>query len=147
MPTGLHSIKMALPIEEIWEFVSKVENWAPLVPGYINHTVLNENQVTWKFKGDLGLMKKKIELIVDIIEWKGPSKVTFDLTGLNEPFTGSGYFLAEAIDPRNTKMTGFLDITASGYKAPIANSLLKTFVPQMAEELAEAIALELKKKH
>ena len=92
-------------------------------------------------------MKKKIELIVDIIEWKGPSKVTFDLTGLNEPFAGSGYFLAEAIDPRNTKMTGFLDITATGYKAPIANSLLKTFVPQMTEDLAEAIVLELKKKH
>ncbi len=32
----------------------------------------------WEFKSDLGLMKKKIKLEVNILEWIEPDKVTFN---------------------------------------------------------------------
>ncbi|WP_057912868.1 CoxG family protein [Peribacillus muralis] len=143
MSEGLHSIKLPVSIETVWDFVSVIDRWAPLVPGYINHEMIGDGTLLWEFKGDLGLMKKKIKLEVTIVEWNEPDKVTFKLRGLNEKFDGYGYFLAEQYGMSETKMTGCLAIMAKGAKAPIANALLKTYVPQMTIEFSEAIAKNL----
>ncbi|WP_412850212.1 hypothetical protein [Brevibacillus invocatus] len=50
----------------IWEFVSVMDKWAPLVPGYISHEIINDRQSTWTFMGDIGIMKKKVSLKIDI---------------------------------------------------------------------------------
>ena len=140
MPAGTHSIEIDVPIQKIWEFIEDMNKWAPLVPGYIEHQILNERQSTWKFKGDIGIMQKTVSLKIDITEWIAPTKVTFDLKGISENFTGNGYFEAEAISDTKTKMTGNLDITAGGLMGPMINAVLKNFVPKTAEELSEAIA-------
>jgi carbon monoxide dehydrogenase subunit G len=143
MPRGEHSIVIDLPIQEVWEFVSVMDKWAPLVPGYIQHQILSERQSTWEFTGDLGIMKKKIKMQVDVTEWKEPNKVTFNLTGLNDNFSGEGFFEAEMVDEFSTITTGCLDITQKGMLAAIVNPVLKSFVPETATELTEAIANEL----
>ncbi|MFF2289888.1 CoxG family protein [Peribacillus butanolivorans] len=143
MSEGLHSIMLPVSIENVWGFVSVIDLWAPLVPGYISHEIINDEKLVWEFKSDLGLMKKKIKLEVDILEWNEPNKVTFKLRGLNEKFDGYGYFFAEQIGKGQTKMTGCLAIMAKGAKAPIVNALLKSYVPQMTVEFSEAIAQNL----
>ncbi|HEY4553607.1 MAG TPA: SRPBCC family protein [Bacillaceae bacterium] len=140
MPSGTYTKELDLSIERVWNFVKDMDNWAPLVPGYMEHEILSDTQSTWTFKGDIGIMKKTVKLQVDITEWKEPSLVTFDLTGLNENFSGNGYFKAEAITEKQTSMTGNLDITANGMMGPMINTILKSFVPKTAEELTEAIA-------
>lgn len=140
MPQGIHDIELDLPISTIWEFVSVMDKWAPLVPGYISHEIINDRQSTWTFMGDIGIMKKKVSLKIDITEWIEPSTVKFNLTGINENFAGEGYFLAEALGEQRTKMTGSLDITAKGVMGPMINTILKTFVPKTTTDLAEAIA-------
>lgn len=140
MPQGIHHIELDLAISKLWEFVSVLENWIPLVPGYISHEIINDRQVNWTFVGDIGIMKKTISLQADITEWNEPTEVRFTLTGLNENFTGEGFFKARALGERRTQMTGSLDITAKGLKAPMVNSILKSHVPQLTTELAEAIA-------
>ena len=140
MPSGTYSKDLNLPIHSIWNFVSDMDKWAPLVPGYIDHEILNDKQSTWTFKGDIGIMQKTVKLQIDITEWKEPTLVTFDLTGLNENFSGNGYFEAESLSESTTKMTGNLDITAKGMMGPMINGILKSFVPKTAEDLTEAIA-------
>ncbi|QTD41787.1 CoxG family protein [Sporosarcina sp. Te-1] len=140
MPNGTHTVELQVPIENIWNFVSDMNNWAPLVPGYIEHEILSDKQSTWKFKGDLGFMKKTVKLQIDIQEWIEPSKVTFDLKGLSDNFTGGGYFEAEKISDTATSMTGHLDITAGGMMGAMINTILKNFVPETAQQLTEAIA-------
>ncbi|WP_042352042.1 CoxG family protein [Bacillus massiliigorillae] len=143
MPSGIHQVELDLSIEQIWDFVKDMNKWAPLVPGYITHEILTEKQSTWEFKGDIGIMKKKVRLQIDIKEWIEPSTVTFDLKGLNENFGGDGYFKAEIINENKTLMTGSLDITASGKMGPMINVILKKFVPQTATELTDAIAAKI----
>lgn len=143
MPNGTHTVELDLPIERVWNFVSEMNNWAPLVPGYIEHEILSEKQSTWIFKGDIGIMQKIVKLRIDITEWIEPSLVTFDLTGINENFAGNGYFKAEEITASKTKMSGHLDITAKGVMGPMINAILKSFVPKTAEELTKAIADEI----
>jgi carbon monoxide dehydrogenase subunit G len=143
MPNGTHTVELDLPIERVWNFVSEMNNWAPLVPGYIEHEILSDKQSTWVFKGDIGIMQKTVKLRIDITEWVEPSLVTFDLTGINENFAGNGYFKAEEMTDSKTKMSGHLDITAKGVMGPMINAILKSFVPKTAEELTNAIANEI----
>lgn len=143
MPSGTHTTALDIPIEKVWDFVSDMNRWAPLVPGYIEHEILSEKQSTWTFKGDIGIMQKTVKLQIDITEWNEPTLVTFDLTGLNENFAGNGYFKAEAISETQTLMHGNLDITAKGVMGPMINAILKSFVPKTAEELTKAIAEEI----
>lgn len=143
MPNGTHKVEIPVSIENIWDFVSDMNKWAPLVPGYIEHEILSDKQSTWKFKGDLGFMKKTVKLQIDIKEWVEPSKVTFDLKGLSDNFNGGGYFIAEKITDSSTSMTGNLDITAGGMMGAMVNTILKNFVPETAEQLTEAIAAKI----
>ena len=143
MPQGSHTVEVPLNIETIWAFVHDMNNWAPLVPGYIDHEIITERQSTWTFKGDLGFMKKKVKLQIDIKEWNVPSEVLFDLKGLSDNFIGGGFFKAEAIDENTTNMTGHLDITAAGMMGPMINQILTKFVPQTAQELTDAIVAKL----
>jgi carbon monoxide dehydrogenase subunit G len=144
MPSGMHQVELQLPIGVIWDFVKDMDNWAPLVPGYINHEKLNSRQSTWEFKGDIGILKKKVSLLIDIKEWSPPNKVSFDLKA--EKYTGEGYFEARAINHNKTKLIGFLDVTAVGAMETMKNSLLKTAIPKSAEEMAIAISSKLEEQ-
>lgn len=140
MPEGTYTKEIHIPRDTIWNFIKDMNHWAPLVPGYITHHIRNEKQSTWKFKGDLGFIQKKIELRVDITEWKKPSLVTFQLKGLNEKFSGSGYFMANEKSDSTTNITGHLAITAKGLKGALINGVLKTFVPNLTRELTTNIS-------
>lgn len=143
MPQGTHTVDLPVNIEAVWQFVQDMNNWAPLVPGYVEHKIINERQSTWSFNGNLGFMKKLVKLKVDIKEWKEPTQVTFHLTGISDNFTGSGYFLAQAIDQNRTRMSGHLDLTAKGMIASIVNQVLVSFVPKTTTELTNAIAAKI----
>ncbi|WP_456274615.1 CoxG family protein [Bacillus sp. AK031] len=143
MPSGLHKMQVEATVEELWKFVSVMDVWAPLVPGYIDHEIFNERESTWKFKTDLGLIKKKVHLKVDITDWQEPTKVTFNLTGLNERFNGHGYFQADTVVGDPSYMTGFLEINAEGPLAKMVNPLLNSILPEMTRELTEAVAYKV----
>lgn len=143
MPSGVHEVELDLGINTIWDFVKDMDKWAPLVPGYVKHEIINDRESTWEFKGDIGIMKKLVRLKIDIKDWIEPSTVTFDLKGLNENFGGNGYFKAEVIDENRTKMVGCLDITAGGAMGPMINVILKNFVPKTAVDLTTAIASKI----
>lgn len=140
MPSGMHQVEAGLPINKIWDFVKDMDNWAPLITGYIQHRKITDRQSTWEFYSNLGFIKKQINLMVTIQEWIEPTKVTFNLKGLNEELSGSGYFLVEVIDKNTTRMTGFLEFTAGGAMGRMVNALLKSSLPKLTKETTIAIA-------
>lgn len=95
MPEVEYSTTAKLPIETVWEFVQEMDNWAPFVAGYQSHEKQGEKDSTWVLKGDVGVLARTVKFAVHIDEWNGPSRVTFSLTGVNEPMQGSGTFLLE----------------------------------------------------
>lgn len=143
MPSEIQHVELDIPIEVIWDFIRDENNWAPLVPGYIYHEKVNDRQITWEFKSDLGIMKKKVTLVIDIKEWDEPSRVSFELKRSNEKYLGEGYFEAKAINRNKTKLTGFLEINATGPMGSLANSLFKKAVQKSDEEVAAAISSKL----
>ncbi|WP_085991596.1 CoxG family protein [Oceanobacillus senegalensis] len=144
MPNGKYTTEIHTSIDRVWNFVSDINNWAPLVPGYIEHKIINDKQSTWKFVSDIGIIKRTLHMKIDITMWQEPTKVTFNLTGLNENFSGKGYFEAGSITDSKTSITGFLDITAKGVLGPAINPVLKTVIPKTATELTSEIAIKIK---
>ncbi|WP_010651366.1 CoxG family protein [Oceanobacillus massiliensis] len=143
MPNGKHTVQVDRPIDAVWDFVSDINNWAPLVPGYIEHEIINEKQSTWKFVSDIGVIRRKLYMKVNITEWREPTKVTFDLKGINEKFSGSGYFEAEKVTDSSTLITGYLEIKPGGVLAPALKPALRSVLPKTAAGLTEAIANQI----
>jgi carbon monoxide dehydrogenase subunit G len=143
MCSHLHRIEVNAPIPIVWKFVSSIDRWAPLVPGYIEHEILNERESIWKFKSEHGMMKKMIQLKVVITNWVEPNKVTFDLKSLNEKLNGNGYFEAIQISNNKTSMAGFIELIACGTWAKMVNPLLKTNIPIIIEELTKSVGYEI----
>jgi len=143
MPSEIQHVEVDIPIEVIWDFIRDENNWAPLVPGYIQHEKLNDRQISWEFKSDLGIMKKKVTLVIDIKEWNEPSKVCFEIKRKNEKYIGEGYFEARALNKNKTRVSGFLEINATGPIGTLANSLFKKAIQITDEEVAVAISSKL----
>lgn len=143
MPQNKHSVTVKANLQKVWNFVRLMDNWAPLVPGYIHHQILSEKVSTWEFKTDFGLIKKNIQLRVDILTWEEPSKITFQLIGINEKFSGNGYFLAEKAGNTATKMTGFLKIESTGTFAAMMNSMLEPKLEELTEELTKNVCQKI----
>lgn len=143
MPSGKHTVVVTMSIESVWNFVSDINKWAPLVPGYIEHEIINEKELTWKFVSDIGIIKRTLHMKVDIVKWEKPTKVTFHLKGINENFEGNGYFEAISKNADETMITGFLDITAKGVLGPAINPVLQRVIPETTRELTNAIANQI----
>lgn len=139
MPNSTKEIKIAATPQQVWSFLIDVDQWAPLIPGYIEHEKSNDQQFTWKFRADLGVIQKNIVMQVDITEQAEHSKVAFTLEGLNENLEGNGSFqVEEATDA--TSLIGYLDITGKGMMGSVMNSMMKTYVPETVNALTEAIS-------
>lgn len=146
MPSGLHQMELDIPIHRAWLFVKDMNNWAPLVPGYHGHEQLNDRQSTWTFTGDAGIVQKTVHVRLIIQEWQEPSKVAFTLKGINENFSGDGYFQADTLGPSTIRMIGFLQISAKGLAGPMINPILKTLLPKTMKHFTERVADRMVKR-
>ncbi len=91
-----YSTTANLPLETIWDFVQEMDNWAQLVTGYQEHVKESATDSLWTLKGDVGVLARKVQFKVHIVEWNGPERVRFELKGLNEPLEGEGIFTMTA---------------------------------------------------
>ncbi|MGN1402269.1 MAG: CoxG family protein [Bacillus sp. (in: firmicutes)] len=147
MPSGKETIVIQARQETVWDFVKDLDCFAPLIPGYTAHEVINEYEGTWEFVGDFGFMKKKIKMKVDHIVRIEPSSITFDLKGLNESVEGEAKFEVEAIDGKSSRLTGFMEMSGGGFMAGMINGVLKSFVPESTETLVKAIGQQAERNN
>ena len=86
-----------IPIAAVWDFVQEMDNWGRFVTGYQKHEKQSDVDSTWTLKGDVGVLSRTLTFQVKILEWNGPSRVSFTLDGVNEPMHGEGTFSLETI--------------------------------------------------
>lgn len=139
MGKGIHHVNVHASRSHVWEFIRDMNAWAPLVPGYKEHAVISDVQSTWKFTLRVGVMSKKVHVKVLITEWKEPSEVKFILRGINQKFTGEGFFKADEVNSSITAMTGVLSIESTSSLAKILESTFDKMVQELTMELTEAV--------
>lgn len=143
MASGMHQVKLNLPVEHVWNFVKNMDNWAPLVPGYTEHVMKNDQESVWRIHGDLGVVEKTVSLKVTITEWIEPTNVRFQVSGLNGNCTGEGYFKASSLSENETEMTGYLNMKIKGMMGTVVNPILKTLLPKAGRQFTETVAAEM----
>ncbi|MFC7783873.1 SRPBCC family protein [Rossellomorea sp. GCM10028870] len=139
MVRGIHHVNVHASQSHVWEFIRDMNAWAPLVHGYKEHSIVSDVQSTWKFTIHYGVVSKKVQVKVLITDWKEPSHVKFILRGINQKFTGVGFFKAEKVNSSNTAMTGCLKIESSSSLAKILESTFDKMVQELTRELTEAV--------
>lgn len=98
MPEVEYTTTLQRPIDEVWDFVQDMNNWAPFMTGYQGHEELNDKESVWTLKGDVGVLARTVKLKANIIDWSGPERVEFTLEGLNETVDGGGLLVMAPTD-------------------------------------------------
>ena len=96
MAEAEYSTTTRIRADAVWRFVEDMDNWARFVTGYQRHEKQSETDSTWTLKGDLGVLARTLTFRVHVTEWNGPSRVAFELSGVNEPMAGEGAFTIES---------------------------------------------------
>ena len=143
MPAVHHSVAVAAPLQETWDFVKDLGNWAGLLPGYEGMTVIDETDSEWKVRGDVGILTKLVTMRVHVVEWVDLSHVRFTVVCKEEPLSAEGVLTARTASDDLTNLDFDLDATAGGMLGPVVNALLKTVMPRMAGDFAGSIKREI----
>lgn len=143
MPEVKQRITVPAACAEVWRFVRDINNWAPEVPGYQEHTILDENRSRWVVRGDLKVLSRIVEAEVTVTAWSEPDEVLFNVHGINEQVEGSGRFGTVEKSPNETELELFLQLQAAGKIGPMVNALLKPVMPVLAGAFAKNLAKRL----
>lgn len=138
MAQASHSVVVPASQEKVWSFVSNIEKWAKLVPGYKEHKMINDKKSIWTFEGNMKGIKKTIEMELNIVEFVEPSNIKVDIVGLSDKFTGSGQFQAKP-EGNSTNMTGTVEVNAGILLAP----MIKMVLPKVTTRLTEKVGRTL----
>lgn len=145
MASSVHEEVVGLDQEKVWDFLRDLEQWAPLMPGYVSHEIISADEMTWVFKGDFGVVKKAVTVQLTVDESVAPEKLAFSLKGVSDNINGGGFFATETAEG-GTKLTGSLNMAAGGFLAGMINPVLEKFLPTMVNELTSAMAAKVQQQ-
>lgn len=92
MISGEQSVDVDADIDELWEYMSHFENWAPHVIGFQKLEVVDDIRSIWTLRGDVGILAREVDIQVDLGEQVPGERAEFTLTGLTEKISGTGSF-------------------------------------------------------
>ncbi len=104
MPSVEHTAVVNAPIENVWQYLEKMSNWAPFLKGYQKHEEINDKESIWTLKGDVGVLSRIVEIKITITEWIEMQKISFELEGITEKVTGNGTFVPSAKSSDSTEL-------------------------------------------
>lgn len=90
-----HTCEIERPVEEVWRFVERIENWAPLVVGFQRLQLVDDRRSIWTLRGDMGVLAREVDVQADITLWDPGRRVEFTVTGLTERVEGGGEFVLD----------------------------------------------------
>ena len=141
MATGQYSKVINVQKNKLEGFIHNKEQWAVLIPGYLHHELLNEDDMIWVFQGDFGIIQKAVKVKLKVNK-SDAHQIQFDLEGLSDPINGNGSFEIIQNQNESPQLTGNLTMKASGFLAGMMNPVLDNFVPGLIEQLVEAMAIQ-----
>jgi carbon monoxide dehydrogenase subunit G len=142
MPAVHREADVPVAPDAVWRFVRRLDNWAPLLPGYERHVERDESSFWWQVRGESGPFSRLLELDVNVSSWNEPEDVRFDLQALNEPFGGSGRFATARRDGR-TQLTFELELNAKGAMAPMVNTLIASYLDGSATTFLDNVVTRI----
>ena len=87
-----YTLEIDVGVDEVWEFVEVIPNWAHFLVGFRKLDLVDERRSVWTLRGDVGILARDVDLQVDITVWEPGERAEFTMTGLTERISGQGSF-------------------------------------------------------
>lgn len=94
-----YTVEIAAPVEEVWNHLWTIPNWAHLMIGFQTVKVVDETHSVWTLKGDVGVLSREVDLEVTIDKWEPRRFLDFTVNGLTEQIAGGGTFRIGEVTP------------------------------------------------
>lgn len=169
MPEVVANVRVDSSLASVWDFVSDMDNWAPMMKGYVRHEKQSEADSVWTLTGDLGPFSKTVDLKVHVTEWLDQERVAFEMEGVTEQVSATGSldistrhalvrqrtFFQKLFDwllrrgpsqlggSGESSLTFRFSIQAGGPMGPMINPMLGPYSDAVAQELLSSVASHL----
>jgi carbon monoxide dehydrogenase subunit G len=164
MPEVVARTELSRPLNEVWGFVKDMDNWAPMLKGYVKHEQRTDKESIWSLSGDLGPFSKTVDFHVRVTEWLDAERVAFELAGVTEQVSGHGSLDIGGSQPPaihrslwqriwdwltgrspeavsgETSLTFTFSIQAGGPMGPMLNPMLGPYSEAVAKGLLASIS-------
>ena len=140
-----HTVSIASAIENVWEYVKDIENWASLIPGSQSCEKINSDDSRWTVKVGTGGLVRKVTVLVHVEQWDAPSQVRFSYRLQGDPVVGSGSYSASRISARETEISLKIRVEGSGPMSRLWEAMSTPLLPQLAKSFSGRLKAEIEK--
>lgn len=145
----MSSVQRQLTVErdigDVWEYVKDMGNWACQMPGYVSHEIANADDSVWTLHVNFGPFARPVVVDVHVTQWLAPTQVNFEVKGRQDPFVGSGKFVAEA-QGSSTAISMEFGAEGTGSMAKMITALVPPVLNYVGDGFAANLARELQKE-
>ncbi len=138
-----HSVVIDTVIDDVWQYVQDIRQWALLFPGCKDCEVIDDHHSKWVIKVGAGGLVKTVNVLVTIDKWDGPESVLFSYKLESEPVVGSGSYTASPQGDKATEIKLHVIVEGSGQMAPMWEAMSRPLLPQMAKSFASKLKEEI----
>ncbi len=140
------TIFVAAAIGSAWCYVQDIQNWASLMPGCRDCTVIDAVDSRWTLKVGAGGLVRTVNILVHIDQWDGPERVIFSFKLDGDPVEGDGSYSAIRQPDNATEITLRVRVRGSGAMAPMWEAVSKPLLPVLAKSFAAKLKAEIEKR-
>jgi carbon monoxide dehydrogenase subunit G len=130
------TVSVAASIASTWRYVQDIQNWAKLMPGCRNCSVIDANDSRWLLKVGAGGLIRTVNVLVHIDQWDGPERVIFSFKLDGDPVEGDGSYSAIRQGDNSTEIALGIRVRGSGAMAPMWEAVSKPLLPMLAKSFA-----------
>lgn len=134
---------IAAPINAVWDHVSDISRWAPLMPGMQDVEMIDADHSRWVLKVGVGGLVRTVKVEVTVDRWAGPGEVDFTYVLTSDPVKGSGTYRTAAQEGGSTGIELHVQVEGSGPMAPMWEAMGKPVLPQLAKAFAGALKTQI----
>jgi carbon monoxide dehydrogenase subunit G len=139
------SVLIDADLESVWNYVHDIRNWAMLVPGCRECSVINAQDSRWNLKVGAGGLVRTVNALVHVDNWNGPERVDFSYRLEGDPVEGKGSYVASQKTALQTEVTMTVRVAGSGPMASLWEALSRPLLPRLAKSFAEQLKSEIEK--
>ena len=129
------AVRIAVPIEKVWNYARDVRRWAEIMPGYQSCEIEDEDNSRWVLKIGVGAMVRTVKVRVHVDEWAGPERVRFTFRLDGDPVNGGGSYEAVAAGDV-TDVALRVHVSGSVPMGPMCQALRGPVLPKFAAGFA-----------
>ncbi len=139
MKTKNLTVRIDRPLHSMWKLLANFEDQLFLLPGYISHEMVSENEFFLFIQRENSFFLKRLPLRISIIERKEPETIRLEIEEMNKRFRGHVFIATKEIAIRQTLITANLQYDISGPVHKLLSNVLKTNKGEVVREMKKIL--------